>query len=62
MFIINGHGGHFWHVMWTIYINFRFPFTSGLNINFGFDGLSCSLEMVDRRTDAGDGRQSMDIL
>ena len=26
VFIIYGHGGHFGHVTWTIWTNFRFPY------------------------------------
>ena len=32
-----GHGGHLGHVTWTIYINFRSPFSRRLHIKFGFD-------------------------
>ena len=29
VFTIYGHGGHFGHVTWTIYINFRSPSQGG---------------------------------
>ena len=37
VFTIYGHGGHLGHVTWTIYINFRSPFSRRLHIKFGFD-------------------------
>ena len=37
VFSIYGHGGHLYHVTWTIYINFRPPFPRRLHIKFGFD-------------------------
>ena len=37
VFTIYRHGGHFGHVTWTIYINFRSPFPRRLHIKFGFD-------------------------
>ena len=37
VFTIYGHGRHFRHMTWTIYINFRTPFPRRLRIQFGFD-------------------------
>ena len=38
VFTIYGHhGGHLGHVTWTIYTNFRSPFSRRLHIKFGFD-------------------------
>ena len=55
VFTIYGHGRHFGHVTWTIYINCGPPFSNMLHIKFGFDQRRRSLKMVDnaRRTDAG---------
>ena len=36
-YTIYGHGGHFGHVTWTIYINFLSPLPRRLNIKIGFD-------------------------
>ena len=36
-FTIYGHGGHFGHVIWTIYIKFRSPLPMRHYIKFGFD-------------------------
>ena len=37
VFAIYSHGGHFGHVTWNIYTNFRSPFLRMLHMKFGFD-------------------------
>ena len=32
-----GNGSHLGHVTWTIYINFRSPFSRRIHIKFNFD-------------------------
>ena len=57
VFTIYGHGGHLGHVTWTIYINFRSPFTRRLHIKVALIGQAVSeektFENVYGRTDAG---------
>ena len=37
VFTIYGHGGHLGHLTWTIYINFRSPFSRRHHMKFDFD-------------------------
>ena len=37
LFTLYSHGGHFGHVTWSIYTNFRSPFLRMLHMKFGFD-------------------------
>ena len=36
-FTTYGHGGHLGQVTWTIYTNFRYPFSRRLHVKFGID-------------------------
>ena len=64
---ISEHGGHFGHMTWIIYINFRSPFPRRLHIKFGFDRPG-SFRREDfwkvwtQTDDDDDGRQTMGIL
>ena len=64
VFTIYGHGGHFGHVTWSIYINFRSPFPRRLHIKFCFNWSSVFRECLKlwMTTDDDDGRRSMGIL
>ena len=46
-FPIYGHGGHLGHVTWTIYINFRFPFSRRLHMKLALISQMISEKMFE---------------
>ena len=63
---IYGHGGHFGHATFSIYMNFRSPFQTRLNIKLTSIGKAVSQEKMfehcGRLTNDGDKRDYVGII